>query len=90
MARKPRDQFGGIGVAAARRRIGRAEAPLRIAAQGDDVAHADLPITARDLVDLVARRADAGEMRGGLDIAVSRRMRATVAWVRSRVEPPAP
>ena len=62
-----RDQIGGIGVAAGRRRIAPAEAALRIAAQGDDMAHADLPIAARDLVDLVARGADAGEMRGGLD-----------------------
>ena len=36
----------------------------RIAAQGDDVANACVPIGSRDFVDFVARRPDAGQMRG--------------------------
>jgi hypothetical protein len=38
----------------------------RIAAQGHDVAHARLPVLARDRVDLVGRRPDAGQVRGRL------------------------
>ena len=34
-----------------------------IAAQRDDVAHARLPVAARDVEDLAARRADAGQVR---------------------------
>ena len=60
---QPGDQFGGIGIAARMRRIGLARLG-RIAAQRDDVAHAGIPIAARDIVDLVARRADAGQVRG--------------------------
>ena len=53
------------------------------------MADADLVIAVDDVVDLAARRADAGQMRGRRQ-AVSCRMRAMVEWVRSRVEPPAP
>ena len=38
--------------------------PGGIAAQRDDVADADLVIAVDDLVDLAARGADAGQMRG--------------------------
>ena len=58
-----RDQLGGIGVAARMRLIFRARLG-RIAAKRDQVANPDLPIIAGDLVDLLARRADAGQMRG--------------------------
>ncbi|MGY4367588.1 hypothetical protein ACVW1A_003653 [Bradyrhizobium sp. LB1.3] len=44
--------------------IGRADAACGIAAQADDVADADLVIAVDDLVDLAARGADAGQMRG--------------------------
>ncbi len=58
------DQFGG-----ARKTFGvrREFARLigRIAAQGDDVAHAGFPIMLGDLADLGLAGIDAGEMRGG-------------------------
>ncbi len=72
------------------RLVGRAEAAGRIAAKRHDMAHARIPIGADDLVHLGLRRGDAGEMRGRLQIAFPATMRETVAWVRSRVEPPAP
>ena len=56
-------EIGGVHVAAGRRLIARADAVRRIAAQGHDVAHAEIPIVADDLVDLAFRRRDAGEMR---------------------------
>ncbi len=62
-----RHQIGRMGVAARRRRIGRSQPPLRIAAQRHDMAHAGVPIAARDFIHLFARRADAGEMRSRLD-----------------------
>jgi hypothetical protein len=70
--------MGGIGLAL----LG------RIAAQRDDVADA------RSQYSRAPRRsrpagADAGEVRGSVD-RVSRAIRSTVAWVRARVEPPAP
>jgi hypothetical protein len=46
------------------RGVGGADAAGRIAAQRHDVADADLVIAADDIVDLAARRADAGQMRG--------------------------
>ena len=50
------------------RHEGRADAARRIAAQSDDVAHADVPIAADHIVDFLARRRDASEMRGRLHI----------------------
>jgi hypothetical protein len=44
--------------------VGGADAIRRIAAKCDDVADADLVIAVDDIVDLAARRADAGQMRG--------------------------
>ena len=35
-----------------------------IAAEGDDVAHAHIPVLIGDFVDVITRRVDAGEMRG--------------------------
>ena len=63
------------------RRVFLADAARRIAAQRHDVAHARLPIGADHAVDLIARRADASEMRGrrqrGLgEDALHRRVRA--------------
>jgi hypothetical protein len=60
---EPRDQLGGVGIAARVRlvilpRLG------RVAAQRDQVPHPDVPIAARDFVDLLARRSDAGQMGG--------------------------
>ena len=56
------DQFGGVAIAVRVRLILRARL-RRVAAQRDDVANAELPIFARDGVDLVAasrrRRSDA-------------------------------
>ena len=49
-----RDERGRIGVTLFMRHEGRADAALRIAAQRHDVAHAGIPIGARDIVDLVA------------------------------------
>jgi hypothetical protein len=83
------DQIGGEGVAAGMRRVALADAARRIAAQRHDMADAGLPIGVRDRVDLGAGRGDAGQMRRRLS-AVSSRMRRRCAWVRSRVEPPAP
>ena len=40
----------------------------RIAAQRHDMADADVPIVADHGVDLFARRVNAGEMRGGLEL----------------------
>ena len=76
-------------VAVGMRGVGGADAARRIAAQRHDVADADLMIAVDDLVDLAARGADAGQMRGRRR-SVSARMRAMVEWVRSRVDPPAP
>jgi hypothetical protein len=61
----------------------------RIAAQGDDVADARVPIGAGDGVDSSLVAATQVRCAAGF-IAVSRAMRTTVSWVRSRVDPPAP
>src|SRR4051794_30630146 len=53
------DQFGRALVAIRMRRVGRADAARWIAAKRDDMADADLMVSADDLVDLAARRADA-------------------------------
>jgi hypothetical protein len=60
------DQIRSLVIALRMRLIDRAESAGRIAAQRHDMAHAGLPIGPDDLVDLVARRGDAGEMRGRL------------------------
>src|ERR1700676_2831803 len=46
------------------RGVGRADAIRRIATQRHDMADADVVIAADDIVDLAARRANAGQMRG--------------------------
>ena len=56
-------QIGGIDIAARRGLVARAGAVGRIAAQGHDVAHAEVPIVADDLIDLALGRRNASEMR---------------------------
>ena len=51
-------------IAVRMRGVGGADAAWRIAAQRDDMADADIVIAADDIVDLAARSADAGQMRG--------------------------
>ncbi len=58
------DELGRGLVAVGMRGVRRADAARRIAAQRHDVADADIVIAADDIVDLAARRADAGQMRG--------------------------
>ena len=75
------DQIGGIAVAARMRRILRARPAGRIAAQRHDVAHAGVVIIAHDGIDVLARRCDAGQMRGRRqrrlrENALDRRVRA--------------
>jgi hypothetical protein len=53
------------------RRVGGADAAGRIAAQGDDMADADVVVAADDFVDLAARRANAGQMRGRQQVGLS-------------------
>ena len=62
-SQKAGDEVACPGIAAGRRPVAPG-AVRRIAAQGDDMADAGLPVPARDIVDLVARGRDAGEMRG--------------------------
>ena len=50
------DQIGGIDIAAWCRLISIADPARRIAAQRHDMAHAEIPIVADDLVDLSASR----------------------------------
>jgi len=82
-------EIGRSAIAIRMRGVGGADAIRRIAAQRHDMADADVVIAADDIVDLAARRANAGQMRGRRS-PVSVRMRAMVEWVRSRVDPPAP
>src|SRR3546814_10143974 len=58
----PRDEFDRIGIAVRVRTIGLTTRD--VAAQRDDMPHPRFPIGARDLVDLGARRLDAGQVRG--------------------------
>ena len=58
------DQIGGVAIAARMRRVLRARAADRIAAQRHDVAHAGVVIIAHDGVDVGAGRGDASQMRG--------------------------
>ena len=60
------DELGRRPIAVGMRLVGRVEAGRRVAAQGHDVAHARAVIGGKRLANLVARGADAGEMRGGL------------------------
>ena len=59
---EPGNQINGVGIA-----LGMGSVAIgggrRIAPERDDVAHARLPVAARDLVDLGAARADAGQVR---------------------------
>ena len=57
-------EIGAVLIATRMRRVSLADAADRVAAQRHDVAHAGRVIAADHVVDLVARRADAGEMRG--------------------------
>ena len=83
------DEIGGVAIAARMRRVALADAANGIAAQRHDVAHAGLRIGVDHRVDVGAGRGDAGQMRRRRQHGLGR-MRLTVAWVRSRVEPPAP
>ena len=60
---EPLHEVGGIREAAGVRLVGRLPG-RRVAAQRDDVSHARVPVAARDVEDLLARRADAGQVRG--------------------------
>ena len=86
---QPRHQIGGVAHSLAGAARTAAPASRHVAAKCYDVADARLPIFARDGIHLVAARLDAGQVRGGRDRGFAA-MRATVACVRSRVEPPAP
>ncbi len=65
-----RDQRGGIFIPADRRLELRPRR-RRIAAQRDDMPHACRPIFLRDRVNLLARRLDTGQVRGGGDRRVA-------------------
>src|SRR6266404_153492 len=54
------------------RGVGGADAARRIAAKCYDMTDADIVIAADDLVDLAARRADAGQMRGRQQVSLSK------------------
>ena len=71
------------------RRIAFADTAKRIAAQRDDVANSGLRVRLDHCVNLGTLAATQVRCAAGVNI-VSVRMRLTVAWVRSRVEPPAP
>src|ERR1700687_6165653 len=60
-----------MAIAVRMRGVGCADAARRIAAQCDDMADADIVIAADDIVDLAARRADAGQMRGRQKVGLS-------------------
>jgi len=64
-------------------------APGRIAAQSENILDAQFPNLAQQLADLLARRADTGQV-GDRGQAVRRWMRSTIIKVFSRVLPPAP
>ena len=57
------DEIGAVAIAAGMRRVALADAADRIAAQRHDVAHAGRAIVADHVVDLVAGRRHAGQMR---------------------------
>ena len=61
----------------------------RIALESDYVPDAGSPVLIRDSVDFLAGGTAQVRCAAGVRF-VSRRMRVTVRWVRSRVEPPAP
>jgi len=58
------DEIRRTAIAIRMRGVGGADAAWRIAAQRHDMADADVVIAADDIVDLAARRANAGQMRG--------------------------
>ena len=61
---QPAHEVGGIGETFRMRHVARL-ARRRVAPQGDDVAHARVPVGPRDVEDLAARRPDAGQVRRG-------------------------
>jgi len=65
------DELGRTLVAVRMSDIGRADAAGRIAAQRHDVADTDLMVAVDDLVDLAARGADAGQMRGRQQVGLA-------------------
>ncbi len=65
------DEFGRTAIAVGMRRVRRADAAGRVAAQRDDMADADVVIAADDLVDLATRGAHAGQMRGRQQVGLS-------------------
>ena len=58
------DQIGGVAVAVGVRLVAVADAAGGIAAQGDDVAHARLPVAPDHVVDRRSRLTDAGDVGG--------------------------
>ena len=68
-------EIGGVDVAAGRRLIALADAARRVAAQGHDVADAQIPIIADDVVELGLGRGDASQMRGRLQRALAQHAR---------------
>jgi hypothetical protein len=78
------DEFVGVAELA-----GLGHARGQVAAQGDDAADAGVLYSPQDLADAVARRADARQVRRGVE-AFGGDFLDDVAKVRSRVEPPAP
>ena len=88
-ALEARHEIEGVGIAAGMGTVG-GLARRGIAAQGHDVADARRPVIARDVIDLGARGTRRSVRCAAGSSEVSLRMRRTVAWVRARVEPPAP
>ena len=75
------NEVGGILVSARMRRVGRADAAGRIAAQRHDMRDADVAIIAHHRIDFLARGVDAGQMRrrhkrGLVEHALDGRVRA--------------
>ena len=60
-----RGQIGAVAIATGEWDVGCPYAFGRVAAQGDDMADAVLPLTANDVVDLLFRRRNAGQVRSG-------------------------
>ena len=83
------DQVGGRAIAVGRGFIRGVEAGRRIAAQRHDMAHARAVIGAKGRANSSFEAPTQVRCAAGF-IVVSRTKRSTVAWVRSRVEPPAP
>ena len=56
------DEIGGVGITV-RVRLVALRTLGRVAAQGDEVPYTHVPVFARDVVDLTAAGADAGQVR---------------------------